>query len=194
MSSEEPNVCNELADLCGSMNIKCLVQVGAENGFEASFIQKKTGCEAVCIDGDTRCKPIEGNVKYFHEVIGATDGPGMFYVNPNHGLSSQIQREEDPGFYVQEQRLDTFCEKNGIAPDALIIDTEGTTMEVLEGATRILDGVRMIYAECQTHVIRPGIRLLGEIDAFLVARGFTRRDGPPSYSCGSQGNYTWVRK
>ena len=120
-----------------------------------------------------------------------------FYVHKTSGLSSPFVRgdsDEEARQFGQE-RLDTFCAVRGISPlpDALIIDTEGSTLDVLEGCGAILNGVKLVYAEVQTCEIRPGMRLLPEVDAFLAARGFALRPGLPAYDGGAQGNYTWTK-
>lgn len=193
--SEEPHVIAALADLCKKMEIRCLVQVGAADADEAGRIHKETGCRAIGIEARDDAQCLSGNVEYHHAIIGATDGVTEFYLHPTSELSGHFKRgDEEKRVMMQQWRLDTFCFNNRLEPDALVIDTEGSTLDVLEGAGRILDNVRMIYAECQTEVLRPGIRLVGEVDTFLATRGFTAHQGLPSYACGGQGNYTWVKK
>jgi hypothetical protein len=129
-------------------------------------------------------------------MIGAADSMTNFYVHAAQGLSSPIAREDgmEEKHELFQRRLDTFCAERGIVPDALLIDTEGTTLDVLEGAGSLINGVRLVYAECQTSMIRPGMRLLPEVDTLLTNRGFVRRVGPPEYDAGGQGNYCWVRR
>ena len=119
-----------------------------------------------------------------------------FYLHQNTGLSGHFPRGDSDSeicVLAQHVRLDHFCGIRYIEPDALIIDTEGSTMEALEGCGFILDNLKVVYAECQTQEIRPGIRLLPEVDKLLVAHGMTQHEGLPSYDVGSQGNYTWIR-
>ena len=178
------------------MKITCLVQVGAEDGYEANAIREAVyGCRAVAIEPDPKCKPVSPKLEFHEALIGATNSVVEFYLNSVPGLSSQIPRYDgvEIRLTMPQQRLDTFCPKYGIVPDALIVDTEGTTLDVLEGCGSLIDGVRLIYAEVQAQEIRPGMRLLPEVEAFLAQRGFVWREGPPAYSVGAQGNYTWVR-
>ena len=195
MSREEPQVISALVSLCKQTGITCLVQVGAEDGYEADEIRKATGCRAVCIEPDPKCAPASSKIEFHEALIGASNSVVDFYLHAACGLSSQIARLDGMEIKTEmpQYRLDKFCEKYGITPDTLVIDTEGTTLDVLEGCGVLLDNVRLIYAEVQTQMIRPGIRLLPEVNAFLMARGFARRDGPPAYSAGAQGNYLWVR-
>jgi FkbM family methyltransferase len=195
MSRESNEVATALAALCKSLDIKCVVQIGAEDGFEAEEIRKETGCRAVAIDGDPKCCKCSTAIEYFRCLIGDKDEIVNFYVYETMGLSSTLPRNDgqEQHIAVEMYRLDTFCAMHGITPDALIIDTEGTTMNVLKGAEGVLGVVRMIYAECQHQDIRPGVSLVGDVDAFLKEHGFVMRDEWPSYSVGSQGKFIWVR-
>lgn len=195
MSREEPHIVFALVDLCKQLGVRCVVQVGAEDGYEAEEIRKATGCQAVCFEPDPKCAPVSLGLGWHPIMIGATDCMTNFYVHVTRGLSSQISRAGglEEKVEMQQRRLDTFCLENGIAPDVLLVDTEGTTLDVLEGAGALLDAVRLVYAECQTHEIRLGMRLLPEVAAFLAAREFVQRTGAPAYDAGGQGNYCWVR-
>lgn len=197
MTHEHNGICHALAAMCEEFGVGCVVQVGAWDGYEIAKIQEITDCHAVAIDGDDRHPQPFDNIEYHTIVIGATDCVTRFHKVTTPGLSTCLQLHKDDKQYtnVEQQRLDTFCKERNIFPDALIIDTEGTTMDVLEGCGKLLDDIRLIYAECQNRSDkRPGIRYLDEVDAFLVERGFEQREGPPSYDCGGQGNYTWIRK
>lgn len=197
MTHEEPPVVAALIALCKEMRITCVVQVGAEDGFEAAEIARATGCRAVALEADDRCiGNAVGGVEFHVALIGATDcDTSTFYRNTSAGLSSMLSRNENSqeALTMPQRRLDTFCAAFDLRPDALVIDTEGTTLDVLKGSTGLIDGVRLIYAEVQTQEIRPGVSLLPDVDAFLAERGFVRREGLPSYPAGGQGNYTYVR-
>ena len=195
MSREEDRVIGSLVLLCKQLGVTCVVQVGAENGYEADAIKQATGCRAVAIDPDPRCAPCSSAIEFHEALIGATNSVVEFYLHPAPGLSGQLQRGSGGEIEVTmpQYKLSRFCRKYGITPDALIIDTEGTTLDVLEGADPLLGGVKLVYAECQTDMLKPGMRHVDDVDAFLTARGFTAHYGLPSYDCGTQGNYTWVK-
>lgn len=195
MSCEELSTVNALIDLCTQLKVTCVVQVGAEDGYEAYKLKQATGCRAIAIDPDPSCAPISTKIEYHEVLIGSKDKVSNFYWNRIPGLSSPIRRGDarEIKLNLPQSRLDTFCTRFSIEPDALIIDTEGTTLDVLEGCGDLLDNVKLIYAECQTVVLRPGMRLVSEVDAFLTARGFVQHAGLPAYSVEGQGNYTWIR-
>lgn len=196
MSREEDDVVTALSNLCGSMELRCVVQVGAEDGYEVHQAAiRNPGMRAIAIEAEPKRVPCNEALEFHHAVIGATDCQTVFYRHSTPGLSGHFAREDgcETKVEVEQRRLDHFCAEHGIVPDGLIIDTEGTTLEVLEGCGALLDGVRMVYAEVQTTEIRPGIRLLPEVHEFLVSRGFVERGGPPSYGGPPQCNRTWVK-
>ena len=197
MNHEEPHVIAALVALCKQMDVRCVVQVGAEDGFEAAEIARATGGRAIAIEADERCFNHRADGVEFHTaLIGATDcEAATFYRHVSFGLSSMLKRGDggEEALELPQHRLDTFCAALDVRPDALVIDTEGTTLDVLKGATGILGGVRLIYAEVQTAEIRPGVSLLPDVEAWLTERGFVRREGLPAYYPGSQGNYTFWR-
>ena len=195
MSQEEPHVVSALVDLCRKIGVSCLVQIGAEDGYEAEQVRLATGCRAVAIDADPQCGPLNGaGIEWHTAFIGATDCAAFPFYLYGTGLSTPFKRDENakPVEYPQV-RLDTFCRDNGIIPDALVIDTEGSTLDVLEGCGELLADVKMCYAEVQAYAIRDGIRPVSDIDALLLPLGFTHHLGLPSYDGGAQSNLTCIR-
>ena len=188
MSREEEHVVEALVALCVQLKVTCVVQVGAEDGYEANAILLETGCRAVCIDPDPKCRPVSPDLEFHEVVIGARNSVTDFYIHHERGLSGQLRRGDgnEITLTMPQVQLWTFCQNHSIVPDALIIDTEGTTLDVLAGAGELLESVNVVYAECQTYNVKA-------IDTVLSAFGLVQRAGLPSYDCGSQGNYTWVR-
>ena len=195
-SHEDDKIVESLTTLMAHHGVQFLIQVGAGDGYEANCIGNATGCRVIAIEGNTVCSPIQPELEFHHIVIGATNSVMPWYVHKNADLSGHFSRghnSEETTYQSQHMRLDYFCGVRYLEADALIIDTEGSTLEVLEGCGFLLDKLKVVYAECQTQEDRPGIRLLGEVDKFLVVHGMTQHQGPPAYSVGPQGNYTWVR-
>ena len=188
---ENKRTVDALAEVFKKYSVKCLVNVGACDGFEASALATVTGCRSIAIEGDTRCRPCSDNIEFHYMVIGATDCDTEFYVHNTIGLPGCIKRGNEPMVVVQQERLDTFCNRNNVTPDALLIDTEGTVPDVIAGCGQLLNSVNVVYAECQAHNI-------DEIDNMLSVAGLTQHEwnSPPSYWADKkkyQGNYTWVR-
>lgn len=195
MSQEEPATVAALIKLCKEKEIACLVQIGAEDGYEADEIRKATGCRAICTDPDPKCVPVSNSLEFHEVLIGGENSIVNFFINSVPGLSSKIAREDSQEMLVciPQYRLDRFCEKYDIEPDALIIDTEGTTMDVLMGCGGLLNGVKLIYAEVQHSGFRGPHGQAMEVDAYLIERGFKRSMELPTYSAGEQSNWTWMR-
>ena len=199
MTHEHDWVVDELVALAKRLNIRCVVQVGADDGWEAWKMHERAECASVAIEADPAAEPCAPELVFFRGIIGATDSDAVpfYHVGRRLGLSSTLPRDGEVSKFTQvislpQSRLDTFCQEHAIAPDMLIIDTEGTTSDVLEGCGGLLAGVRAIYAECQTWKAGGGSQL-EDVDAFLTERGFRRDNTGPCYSVGSQGNFLWVR-
>lgn len=195
MNHEERYVIAALSDMCVELKIRTLIQVGAEDGYESAFIQKETGCRTIAIEGNTACSPCSPDIEYHHAIIGATDGLTTFYIHQNTGLSGHFPRNDnlETKIVTPQTRLDTFCAHRRIKPDGLVIDTEGSTLEVLEGSGILLADIRLVYAEVQSDEIRPGIRLFSEVDSFLAPFCLSQYDQSPTYGKGgAQFNQTWI--
>ena len=195
MSAEEPNVVAALVALCKKYEIKTLVQVGAEDGFEAEEIRKATECRAICVEPDPKCGPVSFDLEWHEVLIGGQNSVEKFYLNNVSGLSSQVFRGDSQEIVVEmpQIRLDAFCRKHEIKPDALIVDTEGTTMDVLVGCGSLLEFMKLIYCEVQLDESR-GLRGQAmEVDAYLTERGFKRSMELPTYAAGGQANWTFIR-
>lgn len=195
---ETDEVITSLIALCKEKKVTCIGQIGAEDGSEAWAIMTALEIPGFAVEADSRCQPCTPDLPFFNVAIGAGLELVKFYEHPTPGLSGMFEREDqgERARNILQISLDDFCLSLNREPDALIIDTEGSTLEVLEGATQILCGTEVIYAECQTLAIRPGIRTLDEVEEFLRVHAphLRRREGLPAYDGGSQGNYCWVRE
>ncbi len=195
MSREEDYIIGDLANLCHDLDINCVVQVGAEDGYETHEIQKLHHCIAVAIEGNPACSPHSSDIDFHTAVIGGTNEMVYFYIHEDGGLSGRLPRNDyrERQIRTRQYRLDTFCDYHRIKPDALIIDTEGTTLDVLNGCDTLMDNIKLIYAECQKTAFRPGVSLVQDVDRLLKECGMKMRNGSPSYEVEVQGNYTWIR-
>ena len=193
MSRESPDVVEALARLCSQQGVSWVVQVGAEDGYEAQAIAGLTGCRATALEADPRCRPCDGCEMHWVLIGEADTAATDFFTYDDIGLSSRMKRADRAGQLAALPmfRLDTFCCALGIEPDALIVDTEGTALQVLAGCGDLLDRVRLVYAECQTDAVHPSS--FWSVDELLVRRGFLHRLGHPAYTVAGQGNFCWVR-
>lgn len=197
MSVEHPQIITGLISLCKKQNVRCIVHVGAENGEEISRIRRASGgkVRAIGIDADPKCVPVP-NIEFHRAMIGARNGHEAFYLNSS-GLSSAIQRHQNTGeskVMLHQRRLDTFCRENDISPDALIVDTEGTTIDVLLGAGDILDTLKLAYLEVALDNSR-GLRANAKmVDLIMTAVGMKQYTPLPAYNSGNQGNRVYIRE
>ena len=194
MSSESPEVITVLIKLCREYAVHTVLQVGAEDGYEADCIRRELGCRAVCIEPDTRCGPVSHLLEWHEVLIGDSNDVTDFYLHTAPGLSSRISRKDGKETLarVPQMRLDKFCRRHDVKPDLLIIDCEGTTLEVLQSAGPMLSFISIVYCEVQ-HDDSHGPRNDSDVYAYLETFGLRKRDGAPAYSAGSQSNWCFVR-
>lgn len=190
MSREHDDICAALSALCKKAGVKTLVQVGAEDGYEAWYVQDDIGCRAIAIEADYKCEPCSPAIEWHRLMIGRSDKRAEFNVCAIAGLSSAVPRNhgyETRLVHRQQMRLDTFCKLYRIEPEAIIVDTEGTVIDVLVGAGDILNTLKLAYLEVATDNS-------GDVDAIMSKAGMRRHMSTPTYESGDQANVTWVRK
>lgn len=195
VSAEEAHVVAALIKLCQQHNVRTLLQIGAEDGYEANEIRLATGCRAICVEPDPKCGPASEGLEWHEVLIGEDNSVVDFFLHSVHGLSSKVGRNDGNEIRVTlpQITLEKFCRRHRIYPDALIIDAEGATMDVLAGAGPVTNTVKLVYAEV-SHDTSRGTRAMDtEVDAYLTGRGFKRSMELPTYSCGGQSNWTWTR-
>jgi FkbM family methyltransferase len=105
-----------------------------------------------------------------------------FHISDNEGSSSSILEPNlqhaktwekvsySRSIELESVSLPTFIRKNGIdleSFDVLVVDTEGTELHVLKGATEILSHFRYIKCEAANFEIYSGASPLPDLDAFL---------------------------
>lgn len=169
--------------------VRTVIDVGSGDGYEVSRIDAD---RRIAIDAHPGVPRLYTNVEYFTTAISDFDGVAPFYTGPSPGCSSLYDRGGEV-LPTPVARLDTFCQDRGIVHvDALIIDTEGTTYDVLVGATELTPSLKFIYAEVQIERLYPN-KLFHEVNAYLESCGFSRMDTLPSYTAGDQANYLWTR-
>lgn len=86
--------------------------------------------------------------------------------------------------------LDAWCAEQGLTyVDAMKLDTQGSELGVLQGATALLDTVQLLEIEVEFNPMYEGQPLFGDVDAFLRDHGFLlwRLDNLVHYSTGSSG-------
>lgn len=77
---------------------------------------------------------------------------------------------------VRATTLDAWCGSERLAPDFLKIDTEGSELEILKGATETLDSLLGLEVEIAFQPLRTGQPLCEDIVAHLRGKGFELHD------------------
>jgi FkbM family methyltransferase len=130
-----------------------------------------------------------GNVKLVSATLGRDPHDATLYVTRNPVGFSVIQPDHQHSAHfvpspgadivgtktVKVTTLSSWAKELGIraeAVDSLKLDTQGSELEILEGAGAILSETRHIEIEVSFNETSRGAPLHGEIDTFLRRRGF----------------------
>ena len=82
---------------------------------------------------------------------------------------TKIVHKEYP---VSVTTVDEYCNVNNLKPDVLLLDTQGSEYEILEGSKSILDNVQAISTEWSSIELYEGQKLLSDIENILGEYGF----------------------
>jgi len=128
-----------------------------------------------------------GNVRYFPYALFSDDRGCRLTITREPACSSIYRPVETlyrryPGcgimhpereVFVPSTTLDAFCREHGVeSVDAMKLDTQGSELDILRGATQALSGCSLIDVEVEFNPLYEKQPLFGEVDAFLRARGF----------------------
>jgi FkbM family methyltransferase len=189
-----------------------IIHIGANSGGEASTYDihdlRVAWVEPIPEVFQELCANISAFPKQraYRYLIGEKDEPGaVLHVSSNNGLSSSIlplakHREAWPNVsYIRDiimpsTSLPTFIGKEGLdlsEYEALIMDTQGSELTILRGATEILRQFRFIHVEVADFEAYAGCCLLSEMDDFMSNHGFrqVRRDRQTYQVATHAGNY-----
>ena len=157
------------------LSLELLVQCGANEPSSAmSFCQIRSGNSAICFEANPYIaqkyiKNYENsNIKYLNVGLGSQPGSLNFHIPENHPKDWTLQGTFAPSkqlkyyepFEIEINSLDNLLPpilnlnglKDGEFPkSALLIDVEGFSWEVLQGAKKILglDSTKVIFIEVQ---------------------------------------------
>lgn len=168
-----------------------LVDVGARGGLEPLWRQVQDRILAVGFEPDESHQLTEtSNRRFLPVAVWERSEPLTLYVSRDPGKSSVFRprMESVRAFPLPErfetvsevqiprervQTLDAVLEANGIsAPDFIKLDTQGSELAILRGATASLDGAVGLKTEVEFVELYEDQPLFAEVDAFARAAGF----------------------
>jgi FkbM family methyltransferase len=171
-----------------------VVDIGARWGFSSVWEELGDKCLRIGFEPDAaeyeRLVEIhagQSNVRFAPHALGARPGLATLYLTRNRGGCSVFRPSEDamrrhPGLegafvegttIIEMTTLDDWCAAEGVERvDAIKIDTQGSELAILEGASRVLRSVRSVEVEVEFNELYDDIPLFGDIDRFLRSQGF----------------------
>jgi FkbM family methyltransferase len=177
-----------------------LIDVGARGGIDSRWIPFYDMLEILAFEPDPEeCAKLNSeqhpySIQFLPAALGAQDGqqatlficrqPGCSsLLRPNmelcgeyfYGPSMEVVRE----FKTILKRMDTVC--GDFKPDIVKVDTQGTELDVLQGAGNMLETTIAVEIEVEFVPQYLGQALFSEIDLFMRQQGFSLRGLRRSY-------------
>lgn len=137
------------------------------------FSPRKT--EHVCINALISDNDHEQMEFHIFENDGAANS--IFKIDRDNREFDSV-RETGQVLTLPVKTLDRALSDAGVDPedvDVLVLDTQGAELMCLKGAPKLLSSARFIETEISTKPVYEGGVLLGELEAWLGARGFKRK-------------------
>jgi FkbM family methyltransferase len=178
-----------------SMNDKIkLIDVGARGGIHPRWKPFYQSLEVVAFEPDPQeCAALNSQrhpylVRFIPAALGAQDGDqATLFICREPGCSSLLRPNVDlcrKFLYggamevvgeapITLKRMDSVC--GDFQPDVLKIDTQGSELDVLRGAGRLLDNVLAVELEVEFVEQYLGQPVFSEVDIFMRQKGFTLR-------------------
>ena len=171
-----------------------LIDVGARGGIDRRWEPYQGQLDVLAFEPDPlECASLNSrsypySIRFLPVALGAEDGqqatlfvcrkPGCSsLLRPNVELCSRYpygaEMETVDERPMTLTRLDTAC--GDFRPDVMKVDTQGTELDVLQGAGRLLDDVLAVELEVEFVPQYVGQALFGDVDAFMRQRGFSLR-------------------
>ncbi|MEA2844479.1 MAG: hypothetical protein QOJ69_2150 [Actinomycetota bacterium] len=170
-----------------------VVDVGCRWGPQAVWLELP-GARVIGFDPDEdecrRLTELAGGspaARFVPVTLGAEPGPAVLYVTAEPACSSLYPPDVSllttresldviaptAQLPVELQRLDDWTAAEGVdRVDYLKLDTQGSELDVLRGATRTLASVRAVEVEVEFNPIYEGQPLFADVDRFLRRHGF----------------------
>ncbi len=163
---------------------RTLIDVGVAFGTPGLYDGlKNSGTNFYLIEPVPKCAPIlkkyeeELGAKTFNVAAGAEDGVVSFNVHSDVSGSSAFDQWEGAEMdgetvTVPLRRLDTLIPGPLARPALLKVDTQGSELLVIDGASGLLDQIDVIILECSFHQFRKNAPEFNEIVVRMNQLGF----------------------
>jgi FkbM family methyltransferase len=170
-----------------------VVDVGSRGGIDGTWLALRPHLRAFGFDADSdecdRLARLYGSdrMTFVPLALGATPGTRRLYVTADPACSSLFPPLPNTRrLYaalevtapvttrlVPVDTLDNWGDREGVVPISFLkLDTQGSELEILEGATRSLRSVVAVRTEIEFNPIYAEQPLFGDIDRFLRQHGF----------------------
>lgn len=171
-----------------------LIDVGARGGIDRRWTPHYSKMEVMAFEPDpTECtalntRPFPYSVRFLPFALGAADGQqATLRICKQPGCSSLLQPNTEfckqyfygPAMEVVDElqvtlhRMDTVCKD--FVPDVIKVDTQGTELDILRGAGKLLDDAMAVELEVEFVPQYLGQSLFSDVDSFMRQQGFMLR-------------------
>ena len=164
-----------------------VVHIGANEGYEVQWYLalglKPILCFEPLLEAAekfwSRYKPDDAHLELL--ALGNIDGEALLHVTPGDGQGSSTLPGLPPEYrevateIVQMARFWTWARGNLYEPshyDTLVIDTQGTELDVLRGMDDYLESFRFLNIECSLEPVYRGGARAEEVIVYLARYGF----------------------
>ncbi len=153
-----------------------------------------------------RGRACEMRIHPVHKAVGDRDGKAKINLTASAEANSLLGFQEgNPcaqwtkiigSEEIEICTLDRWCEENGIAAervDLVKLDVQGAELQALYGARKLLEKARMVLVEVSFVPMYKDSPLFGDVDAFMLECGYTRRALYPSDQPRNWGDALYVK-
>lgn len=106
----------------------------------------------------------QSNRSLWHKTIQS-----LMHNTQQHIMSRNVREEE---INVPVTTINEYCKINNIHPDILLLDTQGSEWEILDGASMYLNNIKSVMSEWSTKELYEGQKMLEDIVSLLKKYDF----------------------
>jgi FkbM family methyltransferase len=169
-----------------------VLDVGCRGGPPRELDTLRPGIHYIGMDADAEeCRRLEAmehglcRAQFLPYFVGEREGSSSFYLYRERGRSSAFRIDERYASItgedlsvaeettVRTSSLDTIFEREALpAPDFMKLDTQGSELGILRGASQVLSEVNLVETEVEFVPVYRGQPLFHDVHAFMLSQGF----------------------